>query len=52
MTKKQYQRSSPEFKLHALKRASEDGVTDEDICEELSQASTQESRAGTGDFLC
>ena len=34
MTKKQYQRYSPEFKLHALKRASEDGVTDKDICEE------------------
>jgi transposase-like protein len=27
MTKKQYQRYSPEFKIHALKRASEDGVT-------------------------
>jgi len=27
MTKKQYQRYSAEFKLLALKRASEDGVT-------------------------
>jgi len=34
MTKKQYQRYSPEFKIHALKRASEDGVTDKDVCEE------------------
>jgi hypothetical protein len=38
MTRKQYQRHSPEFKLHALKRASEDGVTDKDICEEIDQA--------------
>ncbi len=37
MTKKQYQRYSPEFKLHALKRASEDGVSDKDICEELAR---------------
>jgi len=35
MTKKKYQRYSPEFKIHALKRASEDGVTDKDVCEEL-----------------
>jgi len=28
MTKKKYRRYSPEFKRHALKRASEDGVTD------------------------
>lgn len=33
MTKKQYQRYSPEFKIQALKRASEDGVTDKDIAE-------------------
>lgn len=26
MTKKKYRRYSPEFKRHALKRASEDGV--------------------------
>jgi len=31
MTKKQYQRYSPEFKIHALKRASEDGVTDKAV---------------------
>jgi len=41
MTKKQYQRYSPEFKLHALKRASEDGVTDKDICEELGMSRRQ-----------
>ena len=29
------QRYSPEFKIHALKRASEDGVTDKAVCEEL-----------------
>lgn len=29
MTKKKYRRYSPEFKRHALKRASEDGATDE-----------------------
>ncbi len=28
MTKKKYQHYSPEFKGHALRRASEDGVTD------------------------
>ena len=35
MTKKKYRRYSPEFKRHALKRASEDGVTDKGVCEEL-----------------
>jgi len=35
MTKKKYKRYSPEFKRHTLKRASEDGVTDKDVCEEL-----------------
>ena len=35
MTKKKYRRYSPEFKRHALKRASEDGVTDKDVCEDL-----------------
>ena len=28
-------RYSPEFKRHVLKRASEDGVTDKVVCEEL-----------------
>ena len=41
MTKKRYQRFSAEFKLHALKRASEDGVTDKDICEELGMSRRQ-----------
>ena len=41
MTKKQYQRYSPEFKLHALKRASKDDVTDKDICEELGMSRRQ-----------
>ena len=31
MPKKKYRRYSPEFKRHALKRASEDGVTDNSI---------------------
>ena len=35
MTKKKYRRYSPEFKRHTLKRASEDGVTDKGVCEEL-----------------
>ncbi len=35
MTKKKYRRYSPEFKRQALKRASEDGVTDKRVCEEL-----------------
>ncbi len=35
MTKKKYRRYSPEFKRHALKRASEDGVTDIEVCEDL-----------------
>ena len=41
MMKKQYQRYSSEFKLHALKRANEDGVTDKDICEELGMSRRQ-----------
>ncbi len=35
MARKKYRRYSPEFKRHALKRASEDGVTDKDACDEL-----------------
>ena len=41
MTKKQYQRYSPEFKIHALKRASEDGVTDKAVCEDLGMSRRQ-----------
>jgi len=33
--KKRYKRYSPEFKREALKRASEEGVTDKWVCEEL-----------------
>ncbi len=35
MTKKKYRRYSAEFKRHALKRASEDGVTDKEACDDL-----------------
>ena len=35
MTKKKYKRYSPEFKRQVLKRASEEGVTDQGVCEEL-----------------
>ena len=35
MAKKKYRRYSPEYKRHALKRASEDGVTDREVCADL-----------------
>ncbi len=35
MTKKKYKRYSPEFKRHALKKASEDGMTDKVVCDDL-----------------
>ncbi len=35
MTKKKYKRYSPDFKRLVLKRASEDGMTDKGVCEEL-----------------
>ena len=41
MTKKKYKRYSPEFKQHALKRASEDGVTDKGVCDELGISARQ-----------
>ncbi len=41
MTKKKYRRYSPEFKRHALKRASEDGVTDKEVCEDLGVSERQ-----------
>ena len=41
MAKKQYQRYSAEFKIHALRRASEDGVTDKSVCEELGMSRRQ-----------
>ena len=39
--KKKYRRYSPEFKRHTLKRASEDGVTDKEVCEELGISARQ-----------
>ena len=41
MTRKKYRRYSPEFKRHTLKRASEDGVTDKGVCEELGISARQ-----------
>jgi len=35
MTQKKYKRYSPEFKRHALKKASEDGMTDKVVCDDL-----------------
>jgi len=39
--KKRYKRYSPEFKREALLRASEEGVTDIIVCEELGTSSRQ-----------
>ncbi len=44
MTKKKYRRCSPEFKRHALKRASEDGVTDKAVCDDRGTSPQQLSR--------
>ena len=42
MTKqRKYKRHGPEFKREALRRASEDGVTDKLICEELGISTRQ-----------
>ena len=41
MTKKKYQRYSSEFKGLALRRASEDGVTDKEVCEDLGVSERQ-----------
>jgi len=41
MTKKKYQRYSSEFKGLALKRASEDGVTDKEVCADLGVSERQ-----------
>ena len=38
---RRYKRYSPEFKREALKRASEDGVTDKQVCEELGISARQ-----------
>jgi transposase len=39
--KKRYKRYSPEFKREALKRASDEGVTDVIVCEELGISARQ-----------
>ena len=44
MPKRKYRRYSPEFKRHALKRASEDGTTDKEVCEDLGISPRQLSR--------
>jgi transposase len=41
MTNKKYRRYSPEFKRHALKRASEDGMTDQGVCDDLGISARQ-----------
>ena len=41
---RKYKRYSPEFKRQALKRASEDGVTDKSVCEELGISPRQLAR--------
>jgi transposase-like protein len=38
------QRYAPEFKQHALRRASEDGVTDKDVYEDLGVSERQRWR--------
>jgi transposase-like protein len=43
-----YRRYSPEFKRHALKRASEDGVTDKGVCDELGISERQLPRRNLG----
>ncbi len=47
--KKRYKRYSPEFKREALKRASEQGVTDVIVCEELG-ISPRQLRRGRDEF--
>ena len=41
MAKKKYRRYSPELKRHVLKRASEDGVTDQGVCDDLGISARQ-----------
>ena len=41
---RKYRRYSPEFKREALKRASEDGNTDNQVCEELGISARQLGR--------
>lgn len=49
MTKRKYKRFSPEFKREALRRASEDEVTDKQICTELG-ISTRQLRRWRDEF--
>ena len=44
MTKKKYQHYSSEFKVLALRRASEDGVTDKEVCDDLGVSGRQYGR--------
>ena len=41
MTKKKYRRYRPEFKRHGLKRASEDGMMDQGVCDDLGISARQ-----------
>ena len=41
MTKKKYQHYSSEFKVLALRRAREDGVTDKEVCDDLGVSGRQ-----------
>jgi len=47
--RKPYKRYSPEFKREALKRATEEGVTDKTICKEL-DISTRQLRRWRDEF--
>ncbi len=49
--KKRYKRYSPEFKREALTRASEEGVTDVIVCEELGISARQLRRRLTMGIL-
>ncbi len=52
MTKrKRYKRYSPEFKREALKRASDEGVTDVIVCEELG-INARQLRRWRDEFAC
>ncbi len=42
--KKRYTRYSPEFKREALKRTAEEGITDQQVCDELGISARQLSR--------
>ena len=50
MPKKKYRRYSPEYKRHALKRSSEDGITDREVCADLGISERQLRRWGEDDW--